>query len=265
MGKKIYVEGNILVKTRYFKANECGTLYLTPPEGTEIWKPNYIDKNGIEFFIIDDKNPQSMFYEYYAKGEFATYDNWVSYLFQSIDEVRDNYNQQIQEIKNLIKADNIHKEHNPALYKLYYVKIGTSLDAFICDTVLTIITSDESLFESFSTSCCCNIKPERIIKLKHKGAGFFEQEVIYKVLRKSYLNVKAIKDFFNEFYNSNIEFDSDQLNEYFVKRHLLVHRNGRDKNDDYIMVNVSTLNSFIKDADALVDEICNKVRNIASV
>lgn len=266
MGKKIYINGNVLVKTRYFKfKNDGGAYYPKPPEGAEIWEANKIE-NGEKIFEITDDNPQSIFNDYYAKGEFSTYDNWVSYLFQSIDEVRANYNEQICEIKNLINADNIHKEHRPALFKLYYTKIATSLDAFICDVILTIITSDEILFEDFSKSRLCHkIGEDDIKKLKAKGAGFFEQKIIYNVLRESYLNTETIKEFFKKFYKLKIIIETSKLNEHFRIRHLLVHRNGRDKNDDYIMVNVSTLNSFIKDTDALVDEICNKVRNIASV
>lgn len=262
MGKKIYVNGNIIVKTRYFKFKDnCGANCPEPPEGAEIWEANKIE-NGSKFFEITDKNPQSIFNDYYAKGEFSTYDNWVSYLFQSIDEVRANYNEQICEIKNLINADNIHKEHRPALFKLYYTKIATSLDAFVCDAILTIITSDENLFDSFSESrFCCKIDIDKKNELKQKGIGFFEQEIIYRVLRESYLNIDTIKNFFNKFYKSNIAVDSSKLKKHFRNRHLLVHRNGRDKNDNYIVVNESDLNSFIKDADTLVDEICNKVRN----
>lgn len=266
MGKKIYVNGNIIVKTRYFKFKDnCGAYCPEPPEGAEIWEANKIE-NGSKFFEITDKNPQSIFNDYYAKEGFTAYDNWGNYLFQSIDEVRDNYNEQISEIKNLIIADNIHEEHNPILYKLYYAKVGTSLDAFICDVILTIITSDEILFEDFSKSRLCHkIGEDDIKKLKAKGAGFFEQKIIYNVLRESYLNTETIKEFFKKFYKLKIIIETSKLNEHFRIRHLLVHRNGRDKEDKKIMINESDIYTFIKEADTLVDEICNKIQNKISV
>lgn len=80
MGKKIYVNGNIIIKTRYFKFKDnCGACYREPPEGTEIWEANKIE-NGSKFFEITDKNPQSIFNDYYAKGGFTTYDSDIKRL-----------------------------------------------------------------------------------------------------------------------------------------------------------------------------------------
>ena len=260
MGKIIYVDGNILVKTRYFKSKNEGAFYDTPPEDAEVWKPNKKDKEGNMYFEINDNNPQSMFNEYYAKEEFATYDNWVSYLYATLDEVHDQYVERIKDINNLIRIDCVNDKQKGILNKLYFISVITYLDAFICDTILTIITSDESTFERYFNSIPCNqIKVKMEDLKKQNSAGILEQKVVHYVLRQSYSNIKTIKDFFKDFFKIKIEDKSGRISEYFEIRHKLVHRNGRDKDGNYIEIPDKDLETLIKDINDFVDQIMSKI------
>ncbi len=261
MGKIIYVNGNILVKTRYFKSVNAGGYYSKPPEGAEIWEPNKKYNDGSEFFEITDDNPQSFFNEYYAKEEFSTYDNWVSYLYSTQEEVFDNYIQRIEDISSLMRIVNVEDKERALLNKLYFINIITSLDAFICDTILTIITSDESKFEKYYNSLPYNQVKLKMDDLQEQNhIGLIEQKVVYYVLRQSFSNIKTINYFFKNICNVTIENSNNSINEHFDTRHKLVHRNGRDKDDKYIEISLSDLDKVIKDTRNFVDQIMYKLQ-----
>lgn len=260
MGKIIYVNGNILVKTRYFKSKNAGALFNTPPEGAEIWEPNKTDKDGYRYFEINDDNPQSIFNEYYAKGGFSTYDKWVSYLYATLDEVYNSYRERINDVNGLIKIDCVNDRQKCILNKLYFISIITSLDAFICDIILTIITSDESIFERYFNSIPSNqIKVKMEDLKKQNSTGILERKVINYVLKQPYSNIKTIKDFFKNFCNAEIVDMDGRIYEYFEIRHKLVHRNGRDKDDKYIDITNENLYSLINDTKSFVDQIMSKI------
>lgn len=72
MGKRIYVNGGILITTPFFAYKNAGALYDTPPENSETIAPNAITETGEPYLEISDEHPQSIFNEYYAKTFFTT-------------------------------------------------------------------------------------------------------------------------------------------------------------------------------------------------
>jgi hypothetical protein len=67
MGKRIYVNGGILITTPFFAYKNAGAWHDTPPENSEIIEPNAITETGKFYLEISDEQPQSIFNEYYAK------------------------------------------------------------------------------------------------------------------------------------------------------------------------------------------------------
>ena len=259
MGKIIYVNGGILVKSRYFKCKNGGAYFDTPPKGAEILEPNKT-KDGYKYFEINDDNPQSIFNEYYAKGGFTAYDKWVSYLHRTLVEAYNSYLQRIEDIKELINIDLNRLKHNNILNRLFFINIIASLDTFICDTILTIITSDESIFERYANSIPHNQISMRSQDLKKQNCiGILEQKVFRYVLKQSYCNMDTIKNSYKKLCNTVIIDTNGLINQYFEKRHKLVHRNGRDDNDEYIIISNEELYALIEDTRAFVDQVMSKI------
>ena len=67
MGKRIYVNGGILITTPFFAYKNAGASYDLPPENSEIIEPNTITETGEPYLEISNEHPQSIFNEYYAK------------------------------------------------------------------------------------------------------------------------------------------------------------------------------------------------------
>ena len=63
---KVYVNGGILIKTRYFACKGLTCLTEIIPNGTRVINPT-TKCDGSPCLIIDDKHPQSLFNDYYAK------------------------------------------------------------------------------------------------------------------------------------------------------------------------------------------------------
>ena len=72
MGKRIYVNGGILITTPFFAYKNAGASYDLPPENSEIIEPNTITETGEPYLEISNEHPQSIFNEYYAKTFFTT-------------------------------------------------------------------------------------------------------------------------------------------------------------------------------------------------
>lgn len=109
MGKVIYVNGGILVNTPYFKYVEAGAYFENPPNGAIILEPNKIDANGYKYLEISDEYPQSIFDEYYAKFEFASYYKGVEFLYKNFQEAYDDYAKRIELIKEVVDVEGFTK------------------------------------------------------------------------------------------------------------------------------------------------------------
>lgn len=57
MGKRIYVNGGILITTPFFAYKNAGAWHDTPPENSEIIEPNAITETGKFYLEISDEQP----------------------------------------------------------------------------------------------------------------------------------------------------------------------------------------------------------------
>lgn len=261
MGKVIYVNGSIIIKTRYFLPKEIGCGYRTPPCGAEIIEPNDII-DGIKCLVIDDDNPQSLFNEYYAKDGVSSGFIATSYLSASdIDNVKE-YCKRISETCDIIqKVTDWDKGNKALIYKMSFVNILTALDAFICYTLLRRSTRDELLFTNLMNELCPQSKRNVWEQLKAKGyEGRWEQEAIRYVLETSFVNTSKIDRTIKKVHLESISYDKQKVEKYFRIRHLIVHRNGKQKDDNEISITYEMLSDLIischEIVGAIYDSIC---------
>ncbi len=91
--------------------------------------------------LIDDRHPQSLFNEYYAKEGISADSLASSYLTASIVDIINIYKDRVSEACNVIKKAADWDEHSRGfVYKMAYVNLLTALDAFICYVLLTRCT-----------------------------------------------------------------------------------------------------------------------------
>ena len=93
--------------------------------------------------LIDDKNPQSLFNEYYAKEGISRDSLVSSYLTATMVDIVNIYKDRVGEACEVIKKVTDWDERSRGfVYKMAYVNLLTALDAFICYVLLTRCTRD---------------------------------------------------------------------------------------------------------------------------
>ena len=260
MGKIVYVNGTIVVKTKFFVPSEMGCGYPSPPDGADVIEaPDVID--GCKCLIIDDDHPQSLFKEYYASGDVAFNEVLSSYLSASCLECIDVYKQRLSEICEVIKkVSDWDAAEKTLVYKMVYVNILTALDAFICNILLTRSVQEEHLFEGLANSIAPKGTRERWKRLRENGkVGEWEQDAIRQVMEKSFINSNTIDESFKMVRYDRLDYDRAVADKFFRIRHIIVHRNGRQKDDKELEVTYQLLADLVNECHTIVGAIFDSV------
>ena len=260
MSKKVFINGNIVIKTRYFVPKEIGCGYSEPPAGSIILEPSD-EVEGMPCLLIDDEHPQSLFNEYYAKGFVTTDAIASSYLIASYQECIHEYAKRVEDICKFIRYVASWEEKDKTLaYKMAYVTILTALDALICYVVLKRSIRDEFLFKDImffmapKTKCCFWVDMIDIGQI-----GKWEQDAIRYIQRSSFLNTNTIDEVFNKLGFARLVYDRNEIRRYFRVRHIIIHRSGRQRDDSEIMVTYDNLSDLINTSHTLVGAIYDSI------
>ena len=224
---KVYVNGGILIKTRYFscKGLTCLTDYI--PEGARIINPTTIVE-GSPCLIIDDKHPQSLFNEYYAKTFVSSLYEGAEFLRLSNEECFNEFHTSLHEIEEIVNGLEINFKHYKTIMKLLYINVVSCLDSLVRSLILCNISQDEELFLRYYDKRISKYDKADISKhLINDDRGRWEKEVLEKIDGVSYCNVDVIKKSF-EAMGLDKPIDKDGIiGKHFENRHILVHQNGK--------------------------------------
>lgn len=263
MRKKIYVEGNILINTPYFKSPEAGAYFPNPPEGSEIIEAKCLKDGTLE---INEENPQSNFNEYFAKYEFASYYEGAEFLYKTFQDVYKDYHERINDIKEVINLDVELDKHREILNRLYYINIVASLDTFVADIIVTkVIENEETFYKYYNIRSLSKTKKESLSQmLDNDKIGNWEQEIIECIIRESYANIETIKKTFKDLFHVSITDKNNKMKSHFRKRHVLAHKNGREKNGDYLVFTQNDLSTLISDSNEFVEHVMCKINSASA-
>ncbi len=201
---------------------------------------NGIDINNIdieEYFPEDDYND---FYDDYD------YNTEVGYYEDFKREIVEIYSI-LEDSKNLI--------HKNSLHKMLYAHTITIMETYLSDTLIQKILSSEEIkrkfiekYTDYDTKKICFKDILSELEKLEKTIKTDLQELIYHNLGKIKPIYKAILD---------IEFgdDTSKIMQCVNKRHHIVHRNGKDKEDNPIQIN-------IEDVEDVLEKVYNFISNI---
>lgn len=260
MSKIIYVNGSIIVDTQYFVPKDIGVGYSEPPVGAIVVEPTD-EVEGVKCLLIDDDHPQSLFNEYYAKDGTVSASLAASYVTSSYLNSIHLYRKRIGETIDVIKrASEWPAAEKDLLYKMAYVSILTALDAFICYVMLKRSLDDEVLFKDVMYKLAPKSKKDKWDELiAGEKDGEWEQDAIRFVQETSLLNTEKVDDAFKKVKFKRLEYDRDRMDGIFRKRHLLVHRNGRQRNDEEFVVTYEILKDLVDACHTLVGAIFDSI------
>lgn len=261
MGKIVYVNGDIIVKTQYFLPKDVGCGYSTPPERTSMIIEPEDEVDGVKCLLIDDDHPQSLFNEYYAKAGVTTDSIATSYLAASYLDSINEYKKRIEETCDVVKKVTEWEEPERTLvYKMAYVNILTALDVFICYVLLKRCLQDEDFFKAVMLKLAPASRKEQWQTLIDNGRyGEWEQDAIRLVQETSFLNVVKIDNAFKRVKFDRLKYDRKEMERFFRIRHLLVHRSGLQRDDTDVAVTYDLLAKLVNAAHTLVGAIFDSI------
>lgn len=202
---------------------------------------NGIDIKDIE---IEEHFPEDDYNDFYDDYDYNTE---VGYY--------EDFKREIVEIYSILE-DSKNLTHKNSLHKMLYAHTITIMETYLSDTLIQKILSSEEIKRKFiekykgynkKNICFKNILSE--LEKLEKTIKTDLQELIYHNLEKIKPIYKAILD---------IEFGKDETSEIMQcvnKRHHIVHRNGKDKENNPIQIN-------IKDVEDVLEKVYNFISNI---
>lgn len=261
--KKVYVNGSIIINTRYFAPLDFGIGFSSAPEGAEVLEPTDVFE-GNPCLLIDDNHPQSLFKEYYVKDDVISGYVGARYLSSSFLDCIDVYKNRITETCDVIQRVSAWDGRSQSLvYRMCFVNVLTALDAFLCFVLLKRSLHEEQLFERLMFSLAPKSKRDTWKQLKDNGhLGEWEQDAIRFVLRTSFIDTKKIDNAFKIVGLDRLVYDREELEQCFIKRHLFVHRSGIQQDDNEVIISYSLLADLINRCNSLVGTVFDSVVNL---
>jgi hypothetical protein len=197
--------------------------------------------NGIDINDIKIEEHYNDFYDDYD------YNTEVGYYEDFKREIVEIYSI-LENSKNLI--------HKNSLHKMLYAHTITIMETYLSDTLIQKILSSKEIkrkfienYTDYDTKKICFKDILSELEKLEKTIKTDLQELIYHNLGKIKPIYKAILD---------IEFGKDETSKIMHcvnKRHHIVHRNGKDKEDNPIQIN-------IKDVEDVLEKVYNFISNI---
>lgn len=163
------------------------------------------------------------------------------------------FNSSIVEIKLLLQDKNIIR--NLTIRKLIFTNIITVLETYFCDHLITEVNKHERLqvrlVEKSNIFKKIKIEKRDIFKVKEN----LKKEIIDELNQISFHSLKQVIPMFKNVLEIDFSKELKTLPKAIVKRHDIVHRNGKNKDGDKTEVTIDNLTSLISEVQNIVKYI----------
>lgn len=165
------------------------------------------------------------------------------------------FESQIEDIDTLLKEI---KSKDKLLLKLLYINLITILETYLSDAFINTILSYDKYLEKFYQKFNFknkSIETKRLYNFDRKKYAQFEMlEIIYH-------NIHIVSNLYSNILGINFK-DSSKIKKAIQKRHDLVHRNGKDRNGNDIIIEKDDIEEIKNEIKKLVYHIDEQLKNI---
>ena len=182
------------------------------------------------------------------------YDEYIVDDIAQITEFYDNFSSAILDIEKLLETK-IDPPYQICFYRLLFVNVITALETYLSDAFINSVVPSKDLMRKFVESTP-EFKSEKI-PLAEVFKAFAEIEL----KAKSYLadvvwhNLGRVKPMYRDVLGIDFESDLGDLTRAIVKRHDIVHRNGKTKSGDEIQIAKQDVITLIGEVESFVQEV----------
>lgn len=186
------------------------------------------------------------------------YDEYLVNDIAEITEYYRNFSDSILDIKKLLEAD-IDRSVNHCFYRLLYANVITTMETYLSDAFINSVVPDAELMRSFIESTP-EFKAEKIpLANVYKAAEEIEQRAKKYLADVVWHNLGRIKLMYRSVLG--IEFDTElgQITKEILNRHDIVHRNGKTKSGEEILITKEGVKVLISMVEAFIKEVDEKL------
>ncbi len=190
----------------------------------------------------------------------AEYD-YINDQFDAITESRNNYKTFFSEIDQLLKLSQLQKEGDELkkiLNRQIFIGLIGCMETFLSDVFLKLVFDNKMYFRSFVKT-----HPEFKTRKFELREIFDQQEQLEMNVKKVILdtifhNLPSVSNMYKSTFD--IEFPNiGTMQKHILKRHDLVHRNGKTKDGQELIIEDRDLTQLIKDLEDFIKPIAKEL------
>lgn len=176
------------------------------------------------------------------KAEFEAELGW--YDETSYSELHEHFLNEIHDLKVILDSK-INILHQEAMYKMIYAHSVALLESFLGDTLKTLISSNEAIFENAIN------KIEELTKAKFELKDIAKQKdgakglAIKELSKVLYHNIPKVKRLYECSLDQNLNIDISEIDKITKIRHDIVHRNGKSIDGKLVFLDAEIVNQTI--------------------
>ncbi len=187
------------------------------------------------------------------------YDEYLVDDIAAITEFYGNFTSAVLDIENLLKVE-VDEAYQNCLYRLLYVNVITALETFLSDAFISLVVPSRELMRKFVESTP-EFKAEKIpLSSVFQAFDEIEQKA------KSYLadvvwhNLGRVKPMYRDVLTIEFADDIGDLTRAILIRHDIVHRNGKTKAGEEILISKQSVEELIRRAEGFAQDIDRKLQ-----
>jgi len=193
-------------------------------------------------------------YQWAPTAKPGDYDEYLVDDIAQITEYHYNFSNAILDIKRLLETSVADLVEN-CFYRLLYVNVITALETYLSDAFINLVVTEKNLMRRFIENAP-KFKSEKIpLSDVLKVAEEIEQRAKSYLAEVVWHNIERVKPMYHDVLGVSFPHNIGDLMRAVLKRHDIVHRNGKDKNDKKILITRDDINTLIQKVEAFVQTV----------
>ena len=257
MKKKVYIDGNFLLKSGVFYGLN---FWMYADESFKDASDEIIPCKDNIYEVTEDGG--SMFIEYYVKGGITMYgENESTIIFFKNEHERtyDKYRKIQEQIIQLLEEAIVPQNCRNFFYQQQYISLFSNLEYFLYNTFMWEVCQ---CYESYQKVLpilvnCVRDKTKKLI-LKGEHNILQEKTFVEQVKYVTYHNATLVGKIYKAAFDMDV--DLNNIEDELKIRHDIVHRAGYTKEDRPIQITKEDVLALNEKINGLTDDLTQKIR-----
>lgn len=246
-----------------YESREGGYIYIyggpyDAAEELEEMFGDIVPEDVIELLVGE---LESQCYEWTSASSEDDYDDYYAELVLSNTQYFLTFKESIDKSTKLLGVK-VEKTLEQNLLRLIYVNIITSLETYLSDAFINILSLDKIFFRKFVETNTDFGKQKFTLNELYSTLDSIEKEVEKYLLSQLWHNLGKVKPLYENTFNISFPENLNKISSSIVKRHDFVHRNGKGKDGKEIIISVDEIEELISHATELVDFIDKQLNGL---